>query len=203
MATVMSASVTRKQKFDPFVTQQKNAFLGSRHCQSSAFGGKTHDALVRVLCARAGPLWWRPLTTETCGGLACAQGWIGEGEWGSFLFVNGQFTAKLDEQLKAKGITDDDWATICSLLRKGKGRIVVDARDPVTGQRSLFGFSKAIKLVNELYLEPLGCIGVYSEYRNGMKAMAVYTKEAWDAKPASRVWAGLGSVLPNVLRPPA
>lgn len=42
---------------------------------------------------------------------------------------------------------------------------------------------QAIKLVNERYLDRLGCIGVYSEYRNGMKAMAVYTKEAWEAKP--------------------
>ena len=150
-----------------------------------------------------------------------SQAWIGEGEWFSFLFTNGQFTAPLDPALKEKGITEENWADICRLLRKGKGRIVVDARNPKTGKRSLFGFSKvrradsrsaathtrlfrcvltlgrmaaaalanlsvchqAIKLVNETYLERLGCIGVYSEYRNGMKAMAVYTKAVWDAKP--------------------
>merc|ERR1719198_2588900 len=97
--TSADASKPDYKKPDPFVRQRKSAQMGSRHCQSSAFGGKTHDALA----------------------------WIGEGEWGSFLFTDGQFTAKLDDALKAKGITEEDWAVICSLLRKGKGRIVVDA----------------------------------------------------------------------------
>ena len=110
-----------------------------------------------------------------------------QGEWGTFCFPAGhkcgQFTGSLDPELKQAGLTEDEWEEIRKLLRKGKGRLVVDAKNPATGRFSMFGFSHAVKIVNEKFLDKLGCIGVYSEYRNGMKSMTVYTKAAWNAKP--------------------
>ena len=148
----MECCSARKGEFT-MVGHRKGSSHGARHTADTWYGGKPSDAV----------------------------GWIGEGEWGSFLTM--QFTAPLDPELAAKGIGEDDWEEICKLLRKGKGRFLFDATNPATGTYDVYGFSKAIKMVNEQYLEKAGCIGVYSEYRNGMKAMAVFTKEAWDAKP--------------------
>jgi len=76
-------------------------------------------------------------------------------------------TFPLTDELKAKGITTEQWVEICTSLRKGKG---------VTGMGG--GFSKAISQANADYFDKLGLIGAYAEYHKGQKAMVVFPKEA-------------------------
>lgn len=59
----------------------------------------------------------------------------------------------LTAELKAKGITDEQWAEICTSLRSGKG---------MTGAGG--GFSAAIASANETYFEKVGVVGAYAEY---------------------------------------
>jgi hypothetical protein len=59
----------------------------------------------------------------------------------------------LTAELKAKGITDEQWAEICTSLRSGKG---------MTGFGG--GFSAAIAAANETYFDKVGVVGVYAEY---------------------------------------
>jgi hypothetical protein len=73
-------------------------------------------------------------------------------------------------EMEAKGLSRDDYAAICKMLREGYGKIGVSG-----------GFSKAITAVNELYFEKIGCVACYAEYYKGCKAMVVYTKEVADA----------------------
>lgn len=44
-------------------------------------------------------------------------------------------------------------------------------------------FCKEIEALNEEYFDKLGCKAVRAEFGKGCKAMTVYTKEVWDAKP--------------------
>ena len=94
-------------------------------------------------------------------------GYVGEGKVfpiGGKQYNEAKFP--LTEELKAKGLQEKDWVTICAALRKGKG---------LTGFGA--GFSKAIARANEDYLLKIGCIGVYAEYGKGQKCMVVLDKE--------------------------
>lgn len=74
----------------------------------------------------------------------------------------------LTPELKAKGVTEEEWVKICKSLRANYSTF--------SG-----GFSKAITAANKEYFEKLGCVACYAEYHKGCKAMVVYTKEAADA----------------------
>ena len=98
----------------------------------------------------------------------------------------------LTPELKAKGISEEDYAAICELLRTAFGLTGTDG-----------SFSKAITKANEEYFEKVGCVACYAEYYKGckvlspvlalilslalirtlaltLKAMVVFTKEAAD-----------------------
>lgn len=75
----------------------------------------------------------------------------------------------LTPELKAKGISEEDYAAICELLRTAFGLTGIDG-----------SFSKAITKANEEYFEKVGCVACYAEYYKGCKAMVVFTKEAAD-----------------------
>lgn len=71
----------------------------------------------------------------------------------------------LTAELKAKGVTDDQWAEICKMLREGKGMTGIGG-----------GFSAAISKANSTIFDKVGVIGVYAEYGAGQKAMVVLDK---------------------------
>lgn len=73
----------------------------------------------------------------------------------------------LTPELKAKGITDAQWADVCKTLREGKG---------MTGLGG--GFSAAISKANSTTFDKCGVIGVYAEYGAGQKCMVVLDKSA-------------------------
>ena len=68
----------------------------------------------------------------------------------------------LTPELKAKGVTDSQWADICKSLREGKGMTGIGG-----------GFSAAIGKANTTVFSKVGVIGVYAEYGQGQKAMVV------------------------------
>jgi len=68
----------------------------------------------------------------------------------------------LTPELKAKGISEEDWANICKSLKSGKG---------YTGFGG--GFSKSIAKANEDKFMKCGCVAAYAEYGPGQKAMVV------------------------------
>lgn len=72
----------------------------------------------------------------------------------------------LTDELKAKGVTEEQWVEICTSLRAGKG---------TTGFGG--GFSAAIESANATYFDAVGVVGVYAEYGPGQKAMVVLTQE--------------------------
>jgi hypothetical protein len=72
----------------------------------------------------------------------------------------------ITKELEDKGLKAEEWAEICTSLRKGKG---------FTGMGG--GFTKAIAAANNKYLWKIGCLAAYCEYGPGQKAMVVITKE--------------------------
>lgn len=73
----------------------------------------------------------------------------------------------LTPELKAMGLTEEQWDKIMTLLRDAFGKLGVNG-----------GFSKAITQANAEYFDTIGCVACYAEYYKGCKAMVVYTKEA-------------------------
>jgi hypothetical protein len=99
-----------------------------------------------------------------------AIAYVGEG---AFFLTGTQFSEKkfpLSEELKAKGLSEDDWAAICKSLRDGKGK---------TGWGG--GFSKAIAQAQKDHIEKIDCVAVYAEYGMGQKAIVVLTKDVADS----------------------
>lgn len=67
----------------------------------------------------------------------------------------------LTPELKAKGISEEDYAAICELLRTAFGLTGIDG-----------SFSKAITKANEEYFEKVGCVACYAEYYKGCKVLS-------------------------------
>ena len=67
----------------------------------------------------------------------------------------------LTPELKAKGISEEDYAAICELLRTAFGLTGTDG-----------SFSKAITKANEEYFEKVGCVACYAEYYKGCKVLS-------------------------------
>jgi len=78
-------------------------------------------------------------------------------------------TFTLTDELKAKGLSQEDWEKILTSLREAKS---------IPGMSG--GFSEAIGKANDDYLTKIGCVGALAEYGLGQKAFVVVTKEVAD-----------------------
>ena len=105
-----------------------------------------------------------------------ALGYVGEGE----PILGKQYKTEkfpLTDALKAKGVTEVNWAAVCEGLRKGKG-FGVPPPSALPGIGG--GFESAIGHANDDLFDGLGPVGVYAEYGPGQKAMVVLDKTQTD-----------------------
>lgn len=125
---------------------------------------------IKTVCPTLKPKYIMGMSGDSMAGKPeGALGYVGEG---ASLF-GAQYSVEkfpLTAELKAKGVTDAQWADICKMLREGKG---------MTGFGG--GFSAAISKANSTVFDKLGVIGVYAEYGPGQKAMVVLEKSNKDA----------------------
>lgn len=127
------------------VKNSKGSNWGNRHVKSSANGGKPENAV----------------------------GFASEGNVAVLKSSSSKFAEALDQQLKAMGISEEDWQMVQTKLRD---------RWHLMGSKD---FKKAIDELNEDLFFKKGCVAVYAEYgpKGGQKAMTVFTQTVWDALP--------------------
>mmetsp|Transcript_4930 Transcript_4930/g.17227 ORF Transcript_4930/g.17227 Transcript_4930/m.17227 type:complete len:127 (-) Transcript_4930:82-462(-) len=94
-------------------------------------------------------------------------GYVGEGKVCPFPCCGGaQYdpaTFPVTDAVRDAGVSAEEWAEICSALRKAKGATGIGG-----------GFSKAIEVANGAYFKKCGLEATYAEYAAGQKCMIVY-----------------------------
>lgn len=100
-----------------------------------------------------------------------AVGYAGEGFFWKKRFTDDALTP----ELKELGMTEEEWDTICQRLHDAMGFLHLGV--------NVWKFCRGIEALNEEYFDKIGCKAVRAEFGKGCKAMTVYTKEVWDAKP--------------------
>jgi hypothetical protein len=123
--------------------QTKSASWGNRHCKSSSGGGKPDNAV----------------------------GFASEGNLAILKGASEKFTEPLDPQLKALGVSEEEWASAINKLR--------DAHKAVGGGGK---FKEEIEQLNTTLFSGKGCKAVYAEYGGGNPyGQTVYPNAVWEA----------------------